>query len=110
MVMEQTFRCLLGSGILLVGLAAQTMLEHLNQTERPPLRKALSSIPTEFGDWVGWDEPVAADIVERAQTTEYLNRVYQSRTQPGLRFTVWLNYSRKGTNLRHTPAMSRSRL
>ena len=43
------------------------------------------------------------DIVERAQTTEYLNRVYKSRTQPGLRLTVWLNYSEKGTNLRHTP-------
>ncbi len=47
--------------------------------------------------------PVAADIVERAQTTEYLNRVYESRKQPGLQLTLWINYSEKGTNLRHTP-------
>ena len=47
--------------------------------------------------------PVAADIVERAQTTEYLNRVYESRKHPGLELTLWINYSEKGTNLRHTP-------
>ena len=52
---------------------------------------------------MGEDEPVAPDIVERAQTTEYVNRVYESRTQPGLRLTLWINYSEKGTNLRHTP-------
>ena len=42
-------------------------------------------------------------IVERAQTTEYLNRVYENRKQPGLRLTLWINYSVEGTNLRHTP-------
>ncbi|MGC8639352.1 MAG: EpsI family protein [Isosphaeraceae bacterium] len=101
--MEQTFRFVLCTVILLVGLAAQTTFEQLYRTERPRLRRGLASIPQVFGDWVGRDQAVAADIVERAQTTEYLNRVYQSRTQPGLSFTVWLNYSEKGTNLRHTP-------
>ena len=43
------------------------------------------------------------EIIERAQTTEYLNRIYKSRVQPGLRLTLWINYSQKGTNLRHTP-------
>ncbi|MBV8129727.1 MAG: EpsI family protein [Planctomycetaceae bacterium] len=87
----------------MIGLAAQGELKRLNQTERPSLRRDLESIPLELGDWVGRKEDVAPDIVERAQTTEYLNRVYESRTQPGLRLTLWINYSEKGTNLRHTP-------
>ncbi|MGB0067975.1 MAG: EpsI family protein [Isosphaeraceae bacterium] len=96
-------RCLLCAGILMIGLAAQGELKRLNQTERPSLRRDLESIPLELGDWVGQKEDVAPDIVERAQTTAYLNRVYESRTQPGLRLTLWINYSEKGTNLRHTP-------
>ncbi len=101
--MTQIHRCLLCAGILMIGLAAQGELKRLNQTERPSLRRDLESIPLELGDWVGQKEDVAPDIVERAQTTEYLNRVYESRTQPGLRLTLWINYSEKGTNLRHTP-------
>ena len=101
--MIQMHRCLLCAGILMIGLAAQGELKRLNQTERPSLRRDLESIPLELGDWVGQKEDVAPDIVERAQTTAYLNRVYESRTQPGLRLTLWINYSEKGTNLRHTP-------
>jgi hypothetical protein len=101
--MTQMHRCLLCAGILMLGLAAQGELKRLNQTERPSLRRDLESIPLELGDWAGQKEDVAPDIVERAQTTEYLNRVYESRTQPGLRLTLWINYSEKGTNLRHTP-------
>jgi len=101
--MTQMHRCLLCAGILMIGLAAQGELKRLNQTERPLLRRDLESIPLELGDWVGQKEDVAPDIVERAQTTAYLNRVYESRTQPGLRLTLWINYSEKGTNLRHTP-------
>ena len=29
--------------------------------------------------------------------------MYESRKQPGLQLTLWINYSEKGTNLRHTP-------
>jgi len=101
--MTQMNRCLLCAGILMIGLAAQGELKRLNQTERPSLRRNLASIPLDLGDWVGQDELVAPDIIERAQTTEYLNRVYESRAQPGLRLTLWMNYSEKGTNLRHTP-------
>jgi len=101
--MTQMHRCLLCAGILMIGLAAQGELKSLNQTERPSLRRDLESIPLELGDWVGQKEDVAPNIVERAQTTAYLNRVYESRTQPGLRLTLWINYSEKGTNLRHTP-------
>ncbi len=89
--------------ILSTGLAAQAGLERLNQTDRPALRRSLASIPLEIGDWVGKDEPVDPDIVERAQTTEYLNRTYESRKQPGLRLRLWINFSLQGTNLRHTP-------
>jgi len=46
---------------------------------------------------------VAPDIVERAQTTDYLNREYVDRRNPGRRLTLWINYSEQGTNLRHTP-------
>jgi len=101
--MKQAHRCVFCAGVLVAGLAAQTGLERLNQTERPPLRAMLASIPMELGDWVGQDEGVSPDIVARAQTTEYLNRVYENRRHPGLRLTVWINYSRNGTNLRHTP-------
>ena len=101
--MTQMHRCLLCAGILVLGLTAQGELKRLNQTERPSLRRDLESIPLELGDWAGQKEDVAPNIVERAQTTEYLNRVYESRTQPGLRLTLWINYSEKGTNLRHTP-------
>ena len=101
--MTRLYRCVLCAGLLTIGLGAQAGLERLNQTERPPLRGALAGIPMVLGDWVGRDEPVAPKIVERAQTTEYLNRVYESRSHPGLRLTLWINYSAKGTNLRHTP-------
>jgi hypothetical protein len=101
--MTPVHRCLVAAALLMTGLAAQAGLEGVNQTERPPLRRPLSSLPLELGDWVGRDEPVDPDIVERAQTTEYLNRIYESRTRPGMRLTLWINYSLKGTNLRHTP-------
>src|SRR3954452_7559495 len=102
-IMTRIRRCVLCACFLSVGLAAQAGLARLCQTERPPLRQSLATIPMELGDWVGRAEPIADEIVERAQTTEYLNRVYESRKQPGLQLTLWINYSVKGTNLRHTP-------
>ena len=101
--MSRFQRTVLCVAILSSGLAAQAGLERLNRTERPPLRKPLASIPMELGDWIGRDEQVDPDIVERAQTTEYLNRIYESRKQPGLSLRLWINYSSEGTNLRHTP-------
>jgi EpsI family protein len=95
---------LIACGVVLVsGLAAQAGLEALATTERPPLRAPLSSIPLELGDWVGRDEAVDPDIVERAQTTEYLSRDYESKSQPGRHVRLWINYAREGTNLRHSP-------
>ena len=49
------------------GLAAQAALEtDQPRPIGPPLRRPLASIPLELGDWVGTDEPVDPDIVERA--------------------------------------------
>jgi EpsI family protein len=101
--MPKLYRVVLAALILGTGLAAEAGLETLNRTERPPLRRPLSTIPMELGDWSGGDEPVEADIVERAQTTEYLSRTYESPRHPGLSLRLWINYSRMGNNLRHTP-------
>jgi EpsI family protein len=101
--MSRFKRTLLCGAILSTGLAAQAGLERLNHTVRPELRRSLDSIPLDLGDWSGKDEPVDADIVARSQTTEYLNRTYESRKQPGLRIRLWINFSLLGTNLRHTP-------
>jgi EpsI family protein len=103
--MSQLKRALLCVAILATGIAAQAALERLNQTERPPLRMPLQSIPLELGDWTGRDEPADPDIIERAQASEYLSRIYESRKQAGLSLRLWINYSQQGNNLRHTPAI-----
>jgi hypothetical protein len=101
--MNQGKRIILGLAMLTTGLAAQAALERLNETERPALLRPLNSVPYVLGDWVGTDRPVHPDLIERAQTTEYLSRVYESRKHPGLQLNLWVNYSLYGTNLRHTP-------
>jgi hypothetical protein len=101
--MSTLVRTMISGTILATGLAAQGGLERLNRTVRPPLLQPLHSIPLVMGDWVGKDYPVDVDIVERSQTTEHLNRTYESSKQPGVRLRLWINYSLSGNNLRHTP-------
>jgi len=101
--MSRFQRVVLCGAVLTAALAAQAALEQINQTERPALRRPLATVPMELGDWAGSDQPVDPEIVERAQTTEYLNRVYESRKHPGLKLQLWVNYSRIGNNLRHSP-------
>jgi hypothetical protein len=96
-------RALLCGLLLLTALAAQAAVVRISSTERPALRRELSSLPMVLGEWLGKDEPVDPDIVERSQTTEYLNRVYESPKHQGLEMRLWINYSRVGTNLRHSP-------
>lgn len=96
-------RCGLCAAMLTLGLAARAGLERFDASERPALRRSLSTLPTTLGDWIGRDVPVAADIVERAQTSDYLNREYVDRRDPGRKLMLWINYSEFGTNLRHTP-------
>jgi EpsI family protein len=102
-MMTPTRRVALCGMILACGLVAQAALERTTRIDRPPLRETLRSLPLELGDWVGRDVPVPADILRESQATEYLNRVYESRTNPGRRLTLWINFSREGLNLRHSP-------
>jgi hypothetical protein len=91
--------------ILTFGLAAEASLESLTRIERPALRQSLKTIPLTLGDWIGHDEPMDPRIIKEAQTTEWLNRVYENPNRPGKRLWLWINYSREGTNLRHSPAV-----
>lgn len=90
-------------GILAVGLAAETAVVAATELPRPPLKQPLASLPPRLGDWVGTDVPVDADIIERAQCDDYLNRQYEDPSRPGRRLTLWINYSSHGLNLRHSP-------
>jgi hypothetical protein len=98
--LRRVFLCL---GLLGSGLVAEAGLERFNRCERPPLRAKLATISMTLGPWVGRDEPVEPDIIERAQTDDWINRVYEDRSQPGRRLTLWMNYSRTGLNMRHSP-------
>ncbi len=91
-------------GILLgIGLAAQAGLEAANRVERPNLRAKLASLPMELGDWSGVDQPISEDLFARAQGTECLSRAYESRKWPGVKLQLWVNFSIRGDNLRHSP-------
>jgi hypothetical protein len=89
--------------ILLCGFAAQGAIEKLSETPRPLLKRKLATIPLELGRWVGQDEPVDPAILEEAQATDFLSRVYTHAEHPGRRMSVWINFSEHGLNLRHSP-------
>ena len=96
-------RILLCLGLLSLGLVADVGLEFANHCDRPEPGAKLATIPMSLGRWVGRDEPVAPDIIERAQTDDWINRVYEDPSQPGRTLTLWMNYSRTGLNMRHSP-------
>ena len=96
-------RVILCLGLLGSGLVAEAGLDLANRCDRPEPSSRLSTIPMTLGRWVGRDEPVAPDIIERAQADDWINRVYEDPTHPGRRVTLWLNYSKTGLNMRHSP-------
>jgi exosortase len=96
-------RLALGLALLLLGLAAEGAVETDSETTRPTLKQPLKAIPLQIGKWVGQDRSVEPDVLERSQTDDYLSRTYEDRSHPGRRLTLWLNYSRHGLNLRHSP-------
>jgi EpsI family protein len=96
-------RVLIGVVFLSLGLVAQAGLEELSQTDRPTPRARLSSIPLVLGDWEGRDVELHPDVLREAQTDDYVNRVYEDRRSPGRQLSLWMNYSRHGLNLRHSP-------
>jgi hypothetical protein len=101
--MNARARALLSLVIISSGLIAHAALERMAAIERPPLKADLDTLPMVIGDWVGQDTPIDADIVERAQTDDYLNRTYENSRRSGEKLSLWINYSNTGLNLRHTP-------
>jgi EpsI family protein len=101
--MSATRRVTFCTAVLILGLVTQAGLEAMTTIERPALRGRLATIPLELGNWVGHDEPVDPEILREAQTDDYLNRVYEDRDHPDRRVSLWVNYSRTGLNLRHSP-------
>jgi hypothetical protein len=85
------------------GLAAQAGLEEMTKIDRPALKGRLSSLPAVLGDWVGHDLTPDPAVLRESQADDYLNREYESQSRPGVRFRLWINYSRLGNNLRHSP-------
>jgi exosortase len=98
-----SIRTTVGLALLACGLAAEAGVERATETTRPMLKRPLAELPLRIGDWVGQDTPVDPEVLERAQADDILSRVYEDRTRPGRRFAVWINYSRHGLNLRHSP-------
>jgi EpsI family protein len=96
-------RAVLGVAILAVGLGAQAALEEATRTTRPRLKADLKTIPMQLGEWSGRDETVDPDVLEKSQTDDYLNRVYDHPSRPGRPVRLWINYSVHGLNMRHSP-------
>lgn len=96
-------RVILTLGMLGIGLAAHAAMERTATIERPKLKRSLTELPMVIGDWQGRDEPIASEIVEEAQTDDYVNRIYEHQRYPGQRVSLWINYSVNGLNLRHSP-------
>jgi hypothetical protein len=98
-------RSALGVTILTAGLAAQAALEAAVSTDRPALKKPLESIPFQLGAWAGRDDPVDPQILKESQADDVLNRIYHDSSRRGRSLVVWMNYSRHGLNLRHSPEL-----
>lgn len=89
--------------VLSIAFVAQAGLEAMTTIDRPLLKSKLESLPLQIGDWVGHDAPVDPSILKEAQADDYLSRIYEDSRNPGRRLTLWINYSTKGLNLRHSP-------
>jgi hypothetical protein len=90
-------------GLLSTGFAGQAGLDALCTIERPPLRRPLTSLPMEIGGWSGRDEEMDKDILRISEASEYLNRTYTNPKFPGVGLSLWVNYSRVGNNMHHSP-------
>ena len=96
-------RALICLGLLSVGVAAQAALERMSRIERPPLRRPLVSLPLALDGWLGADLPVDPHILSESQATEHVSRSYTNPKFPGTALSLWINYSRIGDNMRHSP-------
>lgn len=89
--------------LLSIAFIAQSGLEAMTAIERPLLKKTLDTIPLQIGGWVGQDVPMDPLILKESQADDHLNRIYEDSRMPGRRLSLWINYSTKGLNLRHSP-------
>lgn len=98
-----TARLIVLIALLGSGFAAQSVLEAGYHTPRPTLKRPLNTIPMTLGRWVGRDDPMDPRILRETQADDYVNRIYEDTANPGRVFKLWINYSRHGLNLRHSP-------
>jgi EpsI family protein len=89
--------------LLTAGITAQAAMERALALPRPALKQPLATIPMRLGNWVGRDQVVEKDIIERSQADEYMSRIYEDPSHPGRMLSLWINYSKHGLNLRHSP-------
>jgi EpsI family protein len=96
-------RCVAASAALLAGVSTATVVHHATETPRLPLERPLASISLELGSWQGRDLEVDPAVLRESQADDYVSRTYEDPGQPGRSVTLWINYSRHGLNLRHSP-------
>jgi exosortase len=96
-------RAIVGPSLLGLGLLASAGVAVATATPRPLLREPLASLPLVLGSWVGRDVAVDPLILKESQCDEYVNRLYEDTSSPGRTLSLWINYSRLGANLRHSP-------
>ena len=96
-------RILVCASCLALGLAARAAVEISAAAPRPRLKAKLSTLPMQIGDWVGRDVALDPLIEEKAQSDDYINRVYEDVKNPARKLVLWINYSKFGLNLRHSP-------
>jgi hypothetical protein len=92
-----------GLVVLAVGAIAEGVLERSTERPRLPLGGKLATIPLRLGSWVGRDVGVDPRVLRESQADDYVNRIYEDPAHPGLSFRLWINYSREGLNMRHSP-------
>ncbi len=92
--------CLIFLGL---GLAARGGVERAVVKPRPLLKARLATIPKRLGEWIGDDAALDPAVAEKTQADDYLNRIYVDSRDPARRLVLWMNYSKHGLNLRHSP-------
>jgi exosortase len=96
-------RAALGVALLGTALAAQAGVERAVRTERPEPIQPLATLPLRLGAWEGRDLPTDPAVLRESAADQYLSREYVDTRQPARRLTLWVNFSRLGLNLHHSP-------
>jgi EpsI family protein len=88
-------------------LLAQALLVHWAAgRERAPAPPALSSFPSEFGEWRQLrEDPIAADVAVELRADQLLSRTYVRKDRGSVAnlFVAWFQSQRAGTSQPHSP-------